>query len=157
MVTAPGPLVSNRILLVDDSPSYLAEAAEQLGQEGYDMVCAASGQEALDLLASEKVDAILMDLGMPGLSGEETCQRIKAQAAWREIPLIVLTAQSGGRSLLESINAGADRLRDQERGPWRAQGVCRLKAQVAPPPLLRAGEPRVPARSCCAKTWKPSR
>jgi two-component system NtrC family sensor kinase len=128
MVTTPTAAAAHRILLVDDSPTYLAEAAEQLGQEGYDMVCAASGLEALDLLATEKVDAILMDLSMPGLSGEESCQRIKSQPAWCEIPLIVLTAQMEHEALQESINAGADDYvtKSVDLGVLKA----RLKAQL---------------------------
>jgi DNA-binding response OmpR family regulator len=107
-MAAPSLLSPKRILVVDDSPSYLAEVAEQLRQESYDVVCAASGQEALDLLGAQSVDSILLDLNMPGLSGQETCQRVKAQPAWRDIPLIILTARSEAEAMLEGINAGAD-------------------------------------------------
>ena len=84
-----GPM---RILTVDDSPTYLHEVAAQLRQEGYDVVPARSGEEALELLAVQSVDCILLDLVMPGLSGQETCRRIKSTAAWRDIPLIMHTA-----------------------------------------------------------------
>jgi two-component system NtrC family sensor kinase len=100
-----GPM---RILTVDDSPTYLHEVAAQLRQEGYDVVPARSGEEALELLAVQSVDCILLDLVMPGLSGQETCRRIKGTAAWRDIPLIMHTALEAQDDLIEGINAGAD-------------------------------------------------
>jgi PAS domain S-box-containing protein len=54
------------------------------------------------------VDGILLDLVMPGLSGQETCQRIKQRAEWRDIPLIMLTARDDRDAMIEGINAGAD-------------------------------------------------
>lgn len=101
-------LAAKRVLAVDDSPTYLAELSEQLRQEGYDVVCAASGEEALELLAVQGVDAILLDMLMPGLGGKETCLRIKSQPAWRDLPLLLLTSLSEGEAMLEGINAGAD-------------------------------------------------
>jgi two-component system NtrC family sensor kinase len=97
-----------RVLAVDDSPSYLGELAERLRDEGYDVAQASSGEEALQLLAVQSVDAILMDLGLPGLSGKEACARIKAKPAWREIPLLILTAREEREAMLDGINAGAD-------------------------------------------------
>jgi two-component system, NtrC family, sensor kinase len=100
-----GPM---RILTVDDSPTYLHEVAAQLRQEGYDVVPARSGEEALELLAVQSVDCILLDLVMPGLSGQETCRRIKGTPAWRDIPLIMHTALEAQDDMIEGINAGAD-------------------------------------------------
>ena len=97
-----------RILAVDDSLTFLEELSDQLRQEGYDAVSARSGEEALELLAVQKVDAILLDVLMPGLSGQETCRRIKASPVWRDIPLLMLTALEEREALLEGINAGAD-------------------------------------------------
>jgi DNA-binding response OmpR family regulator len=97
-----------RILTVDDSPTYLHEIAAQLREEGYDVIPARSGEEALDLLAVQAVDCILLDLVMPGLSGQETCRRIKGSAAWRDIPLIMHTSLDEQEAMIEGINAGAD-------------------------------------------------
>jgi len=96
------------VLAVDDSATYLQSLADELALERYDTVLARSGQEALDLLAVQPVDAILLDLIMPGLSGEETCRRIKSSPAWRDIPLIILTALDEKEAMLAGINAGAD-------------------------------------------------
>ena len=97
-----------RILTVDDSLTYLHEVAAQLRQEGYDVIPARSGEEALELLSVQPVDCILLDLVMPGLSGQETCRRIKGSAAWRDIPLIMHTALDEQAVMIEGINAGAD-------------------------------------------------
>ncbi len=111
---APGPETSRsllgpkRLLAVDDSETYLQELGNQLRQEGYDVVQARSGEEALDLLSAQPVDCILLDLVMPGLSGQETCRRIKERAEWRDLPLVMLTAREDRGALIEGINAGAD-------------------------------------------------
>ena len=97
-----------KILAVDDSPTYLQELATQLGRDGYDVVLARSGEAALELLAVQKVDCILLDVIMPGLSGHETCVRMKASPVTRDIPLIMLTAREDRLAMLEGMNAGAD-------------------------------------------------
>jgi signal transduction histidine kinase len=109
---APLPAASflgpKRILAVDDSPTYLHEVAAQLRLEGYEVVTARSGEEALDLLSVQRPDCVLLDLVMPGLSGHETCRRIKSVPGWREIPLMILTAHDGREAMIDGINSGAD-------------------------------------------------
>jgi PAS domain S-box-containing protein len=97
-----------RVLAVDDSATYLDVLGRELQQEGYDVVLAGSGEEALELLRAQPVDCILLDRVMPGLSGEETCRLIKASKAWREIPLMMLTAHDDRTAMIDGINAGAD-------------------------------------------------
>jgi DNA-binding response OmpR family regulator len=97
-----------RILAVDDSATYLQELAEQLRQEGYEVILARSGEEALDLLAVQPVDCILLDVIMPGLSGHDTCRRVKSSPGWRDIPVMMLTAREEREAMIEGINSGAD-------------------------------------------------
>jgi len=104
-VSALGPCT---ILAVDDSPTYLHEVGEVLRREGYDVVLAPSGEQALELLSLQCVDCILLDLVMPGIGGHETCRRIKAAPAMRDIPLILLTSLEGRSAMLEGLGAGAD-------------------------------------------------
>ena len=106
--TAPSLLGAKRLLAVDDSTTYLHELASQLREEDYVVILANSGEEALQSLATEPVDGILLDLIMPGISGQETCKRIKQRANWRDIPLIMLTAHDDRDAMIECINAGAD-------------------------------------------------
>ena len=103
--SALGP---KRILAVDDSPTYLAMIADHLRAEGYDVILARSGEEALLLLAVQPVDCILLDLVMPGLSGQDTCRRIKSSTVFRDVPLIMLTGHDEREAMIDGINAGAD-------------------------------------------------
>ncbi|HET6584020.1 MAG TPA: response regulator, partial [Nannocystaceae bacterium] len=97
-----------RILAVDDSDTYLQALTSALRGEGYDIVLAHTGEEALELLAVQPVDCILLDLMMPGIGGQETCLRIKAAPVLREIPLIMLTARDEQDAMLAGLGAGAD-------------------------------------------------
>jgi two-component system NtrC family sensor kinase len=97
-----------KILAVDDSLTYLNELGDALKDEGYDVILAHSGEEALDLLAVQPVDCILLDLLMPGLSGQDTCKRIKAAPVVRDIPLIMLTALDDREAMIQGLSAGAD-------------------------------------------------
>ncbi|RFP19550.1 MULTISPECIES: response regulator [unclassified Duganella] len=102
------PQAGQRILAVDDSRTYLFELAEVLGDEGYDMILAESGEQALALLKVQKVDCVLLDRLMPGLSGTDTCYRLKGDAATRDIPLIMLTAMEDRAAMIEGLSTGAD-------------------------------------------------
>lgn len=101
-------LSPKKILAVDNSVTYLHEIGEALRGESYDVILARSGEEALALLAIQPVDCILLDVQMPGLSGHDTCRRIKAAPGVRDIPLIILTALDDQSTMLESLGAGAD-------------------------------------------------
>ena len=97
-----------KILAVDDSVTYLHEVSDALTGEGYDVVMAHSGEEAIELVAVQTVDCILLDLMMPGLGGHETCQRIKAAPIVRDTPLIMLTAMENREAMIQGLAAGAD-------------------------------------------------
>jgi DNA-binding response OmpR family regulator len=101
-------LSPKRILAVDDSLTYLQELNSTLSGEGYDVILAHSGQEALDMLSVQTVDCILLDRLMPGIDGTETCRRIKASPATRDIPLIMLTAMEDREAMIEGLSTGAD-------------------------------------------------
>lgn len=84
-----------RVLVVDDQPVNLDVTAEMVRQGGCQPVLAASGREALDLLQSERVDAVLMDLHMPGMGGEEAIRRIRAgEAGAAGVPVYVVSADA---------------------------------------------------------------
>jgi two-component system, NtrC family, sensor kinase len=105
----PASLIGlKRILAVDDSLTYLHGLGDAMRDDGYDVILARSGEEALELLAVQSVDCILLDLLMPGLSGSETCRRIKAAPAVRDIPLILLTSLDGRDAMIEGLSGGAD-------------------------------------------------
>jgi DNA-binding response OmpR family regulator len=105
---ASSQLGPKKILAVDDSTTYLRAVSDALRSDGYDVSLARSGEEALDLLAVELVDCILLDLVMPGLSGHETCQRIKGASGLRNVPLLILTSLDDSQAMIQGLSAGAD-------------------------------------------------
>jgi len=106
--STPSLQAPKRVLAVDDSETYLQELAASLRSEGYDVILARSGEEALELLAVQSVDCILLDLLMPGLGGHDVCRRIKANSLTRHIPILILTAKEDQESTIEGLSAGAD-------------------------------------------------
>jgi CheY-like chemotaxis protein len=93
-----------RILIADDEHNIRHILDFSLNVEGFDVISAQDGEEALQLAASEAPDLIIMDVMMPGCGGVEACRRLKADTRTRSIPVILLTARSsregprGGRS-----------------------------------------------------------
>ena len=96
------------VLAVDDSATVRNELHEQLSAQGYEVITAASGEEAIARLGERHVDCIVLDMVMPGLSGEEACRRIKASSTLRTIPIVMLTSQAGKRPIVDALRAGAD-------------------------------------------------
>jgi DNA-binding response OmpR family regulator len=101
-------LAPKRILAVDDDPDYRSVLADCLRKRGYDVAHAASGEEAIQLLAVQSVDCILLDRSMAGIGGIETCRRLKSSSIVRDTPLIILTASDQREAVLEGLGAGAD-------------------------------------------------
>lgn len=81
-----------RILIVDDVPDNLSVLFEFLSERGFEVLAADSGELAIEQLPHSRPDLILLDVMMPGIDGFETCRRIKADAAWADVPLFFLTA-----------------------------------------------------------------
>jgi two-component system, NtrC family, sensor kinase len=104
----PSLLGPKKILAVDDSETYLRELSGALYADGYELVLARSGEEALDLLAVQQVDCLLLDLMMPGIGGLETCRRVKSVSVTRDIPVVMLTALEDRAAMIEGLSAGAD-------------------------------------------------
>jgi DNA-binding response OmpR family regulator len=94
------------VLVVDDAPDTLRMLCDALAAEGYTVLVARDGEQALARLDVISPDAILMDGVMPGMSGFETCQRIKAQAAWSAIPVIFMTGLSETADIVAGFDAG---------------------------------------------------
>jgi DNA-binding NarL/FixJ family response regulator len=94
------------VLLVDDVPSSLGPLYQSLEAAGYDVVVALSGEVALERLEMVLVDAVLLDAVMPGLSGFETCKRIKANPAFSHVPVIFMTGLSETDALVSGFDSG---------------------------------------------------
>lgn len=99
--------MSSRILVVDDTPANIQALAGTLKDKGYQISVATNGRQALDVLARVPPDLILLDVMMPEMDGFETCRRIKASEAWREIPIIFLTAKTEIADIVQGFELGA--------------------------------------------------
>jgi putative two-component system response regulator len=97
-----------RILLVDDDTRNLKLLEAQISSLGEEILTATSGDKALDVVRGVDVDLVILDVMMPGLSGFETCRRIKSNEATRQVPVILLTALDDVESRLKGIDSGAD-------------------------------------------------
>jgi signal transduction histidine kinase len=108
MTAATGPHAATRtILIVDDMPTNLQVLANQLELRGYAVVVARDGEEGIRRAEFVRPDLILLDVMMPGLDGFETCRRLKALAATRDIPVIFMTALAETLDKLAGFDAGA--------------------------------------------------
>ncbi|MGD9947612.1 MAG: diguanylate cyclase [Desulfobulbus sp.] len=97
----------NPIIVVDDNPVVVKLLESMLVREGYAVLTAASGQELLDLLETTPADLILLDIDMPGISGLETCKRIKSNPLTKEIPILFVTASNDKEHIIGGFTAGA--------------------------------------------------
>lgn len=97
-----------QLLIVDDEPSALQAMEMLLLKEKYELIFASNGPEALSLLESVSVDAILLDVMMPGMDGFEVCRQLKKDQTWQHIPVILVTALDTKQDLARGLDAGAD-------------------------------------------------
>ena len=118
------------ILIVDDEASGRDTLEAILEPEGYILVMAENGYQALEKAVQIKPDVILLDVMMPGMNGFEVCRRIRSEEQLAEIPIIFLTALDDRQSLLNSLEAGADEFISKpfDRFELRARllGITRL-------------------------------
>jgi DNA-binding response OmpR family regulator len=95
------------VMIVDDLPANVDVVLGFLAEAGYRVLVSDGGHRAMEQLARTLPDIILLDLMMPGLDGIETCRRIKANQAWSQIPVIMMTAADELSKKLAAFKAGA--------------------------------------------------
>ena len=100
--------MSSTILIVDDEIAGLHTLESILDGQGYQIVMAQSGPEALKKTRELLPDVILLDVMMPGMDGFEVCRNIRNDPFLAEIPIIMLTALDDRKSLLIGLESGAD-------------------------------------------------
>ncbi len=101
-------MAKGKILVVDDEIYIVHILDFSLGMEGYEVLTALDGEQALEKAKAEKPDLIVLDIMMPKLDGYETCKRLKADDETKQIPVILLSAK--GRNVDQKIGfeVGAD-------------------------------------------------
>jgi two-component system KDP operon response regulator KdpE len=96
---------SAKIMVVDDDPQIRRVLRTAFVAQGYEAVDARNGEEALEMLRDEKVDLVILDVNMPGMSGLDTCRAIRSSS---EIPIVMLTVRDAEADKVEALDAGAD-------------------------------------------------
>ena len=97
--------MSKRILVVDDEIRYQRLLDANLQTDGYEIITASNGVEAIELFSSQPFDLILLDVMMPELDGFQTCQRIRE---YSNVPIIMLTAKGDEKDRVRGLDLGAD-------------------------------------------------
>jgi two-component system, NarL family, nitrate/nitrite sensor histidine kinase NarX len=116
------------ILIVDDQPTNLEVICETLSATGLEVAIATSGERALQQIAREQPDLILLDIMMPGMDGFETCRRLKANPLTSYIPVIFMTALADTENKVKALELGAV---DYVTKPFQAQEVvARVKTHL---------------------------
>ena len=125
--------MAKRILLVDDEPLILKGLRFTLEQEGYEILTAADGEEALQVFFDQPVDLVLLDVMLPKLDGIQVCQRIRESS---NVPILMLTAKGEDMDKILGLEYGAD---DYMTKPFN---ILEVKARIKTV-LRRASQPAV--------------
>ncbi|MGH9226996.1 MAG: response regulator [Acidimicrobiales bacterium] len=133
-MTAPapagGPVPGASVLVVDDDSVSRRILSHMLEQEGHCTTLAEDGRRALDLLAQECFDIVLLDIRMPAMDGYEVCRRIRAVPETQALPVVMITAE-GPDEKLSALDAGADDflVKPFDRGEFlaRIRSLLRIK------------------------------
>ena len=101
-------MAKGRILVVDDEIYIVHILDFSLGMEGYEVVTALDGEQALEKVAQQKPDLIVLDIMMPKLDGYETCKALKSKPETKDIPVILLSAKGRNVDQKTGFEVGAD-------------------------------------------------
>jgi two-component system alkaline phosphatase synthesis response regulator PhoP len=101
-------VAKGRILVVDDEVYIVHILDFSLGMEGYEVVTALDGEQALEKVAQQKPDLIVLDIMMPKLDGYETCKALKSREETKDIPVILLSAKGRNVDQKTGFDVGAD-------------------------------------------------
>ncbi|HYD64087.1 response regulator [Azospirillum sp.] len=101
------PFVKKKVLTVDDSRTMRDMVTFTLKGAGYDVLEAGDGQQALTVIAANKVDLVITDLNMPVMDGLTLIKRLRAAPAHRTLPILMLTTESDEKKKAEGRTAGA--------------------------------------------------
>jgi two-component system alkaline phosphatase synthesis response regulator PhoP len=136
-----------RILVVDDEEDILDLVRYNLEKDGYEVACAASGEEVLPAARRLPPDLIILDLMLPGVDGLNVMKLLKADEGARRIPVIMLTAKGGEADIVTGLELGADDYVTKPFSPRvlvaRVRSVLRRPKAGGPPaeaPMLRRGD-----------------
>lgn len=123
------------ILVVDDEEDILKLVEYNLSREGYSVIRAVSGEEAMNKAKSSSIDLILLDLMLPGVDGLEVCRRLRNEADTKHIPIIMLTAKGSDADIVVGLEIGADDYITKPFSPRvliaRVRAIMRRKGMIS--------------------------
>jgi DNA-binding response OmpR family regulator len=100
--------MTKEILIVDDEPNIVVPIQFLLEQQGYRIMTAERGEDALDLIYQYKPDLVLLDIMLPGIDGYELCEIVRLNPNFRNIKIIFLTALGSEVEIAKGLTLGAD-------------------------------------------------
>ena len=100
--------MSKTVLIADDEPNIVISLEYLLQRDGYHVLVARDGQEALDTVQLMTPDLVLLDVMLPRLSGFQVCQKIRENPAWSHIRIVMLTAKGRDVEMSKGMALGAD-------------------------------------------------
>lgn len=100
-------MAEKTILIVDDHGALRYILSYDLQKKGFKTLTAGSGEKGIEIASTEKPDLILLDAMMPGIDGFETCKRLKNDESTKSIPIVMVTAKSQRKDVLEGLQSGA--------------------------------------------------
>ncbi|MET0150791.1 MAG: response regulator, partial [Acidimicrobiales bacterium] len=114
-----------RVLVVDDEEAIVRALSANLKARGYEVDLAATGEQGLDMAARRHPDAVILDLGLPGMDGQEVVRGLRG---WTRVPIIILSARADEGEKVAALDAGAD---DYVAKPFgMVELMARLRAAV---------------------------
>ncbi|MFM7230590.1 MAG: response regulator transcription factor [bacterium] len=128
--------VKPRILIVDDEPDLLTVLKFGLEAEGFDVLEASDGEQALALARQAVPDLMVLDLMLPRMDGYKVCRALKFDERYRHIPVLILSARSGATDRQLALDVGADEVHTK---PYEMRDlIARIRARLAQAPPRRA-------------------
>ena len=141
----------SRVLVVDDEPAIVTLLRDFLEGEGFDVVTAHDGVEALSVLGREVVDCVVLDIMMPGPSGFDVCRQVRATS---EVPIVFLTAREDASDKIRGFRLGAD---DYVTNPSASKSstsaLTRRCAARSKRCRRRANNSAAPAAAAISRRW----
>ena len=132
----PAPSNPDRILVVDDEPEIVALVAYHLAKAGYRVSTASSGQDALELARRDRPSLIVLDLMLPGMSGFEILEQLRADDSTRDMAVLMLTARREEPDRIRGLSLGADDYLTKPFSPaelvLRVAAILRRTGNVVP-------------------------
>ncbi len=100
--------MNERILIVDDDPSIVRLVEHVLQGKGYQVLIANTGSQALQMVKSEELDLIILDLILPGMDGFEVCQRLRQDPVTASLPVLIMSRKDSEKDKAKALKAGAN-------------------------------------------------